>query len=43
MKTKRVFWIVLDSFGVGELPDAADFGDVGDHAGAAHEIAACRL
>lgn len=26
---KRVFMIVLDSFGVGELPDAADFGDVG--------------
>lgn len=24
---KRVFLIVLDSFGVGELPDAADFGD----------------
>ena len=31
MKTKRVFWIVLDSFGVGELPDAADFGDVGSN------------
>ncbi len=28
---KRVFVIVLDSFGVGELPDAADFGDVGSH------------
>ena len=27
--TKRVFLIVLDSFGVGELPDAADFGDKG--------------
>lgn len=26
---KRVFLIVLDSFGVGELPDAADFGDKG--------------
>lgn len=26
---KRVFWIVLDSFGVGEMPDAADFGDRG--------------
>ena len=26
---KRVFMIVLDSFGIGELPDAADFGDVG--------------
>lgn len=26
---KRVFLIVLDSFGVGEAPDAADFGDAG--------------
>ncbi len=26
---KRVFLIVLDSMGVGYLPDAADFGDVG--------------
>lgn len=26
---KRIFLIVLDSFGIGELPDAADFGDVG--------------
>ena len=26
---KRVIWIVLDSVGVGELPDAADYGDVG--------------
>lgn len=26
---KRVFLIVLDSVGAGELPDAADFGDVG--------------
>jgi phosphopentomutase len=25
----RVFWIVLDSVGIGELPDAADYGDVG--------------
>lgn len=31
METKRVFWIVLDSFGVGELPDAADFGDAGSN------------
>lgn len=29
MSVKRVFLIVLDSFGVGALPDAADFGDVG--------------
>ncbi|MGN0649697.1 MAG: phosphopentomutase [Oscillospiraceae bacterium] len=28
---KRVFLIVLDSFGVGELPDAAEFGDVGSN------------
>lgn len=26
---KRVIWIVLDSVGVGEMPDAADYGDVG--------------
>ena len=26
---KRVFLIVLDSFGVGEMPDAEDFGDKG--------------
>jgi phosphopentomutase len=25
----RVFWIVLDSVGIGELPDAAAYGDVG--------------
>lgn len=36
MKTKRVFWIVLDSFGIGELPDAADFGDEGSNT-----LAAC--
>ncbi|MGN0351281.1 MAG: phosphopentomutase [Roseburia sp.] len=29
MEKKRVFLIVLDSFGVGYEPDAADFGDVG--------------
>lgn len=27
----RVFIIVLDSFGIGEMPDAADFGDVGSN------------
>lgn len=27
--SKRVFWIVLDSVGCGEMPDAADFGDAG--------------
>lgn len=26
---KRVFLIVLDSFGIGEMPDAADYGDTG--------------
>jgi phosphopentomutase len=26
---QRVVWIVLDSVGIGELPDAADYGDVG--------------
>src|SRR6202166_1024439 len=25
----RITWIVLDSVGVGELPDAADYGDIG--------------
>lgn len=29
MKTKRIFLIVLDSCGAGELPDAAEFGDAG--------------
>lgn len=27
----RAIIIVLDSFGVGELPDAADYGDVGSN------------
>jgi phosphopentomutase len=26
---ERVVWIVLDSVGIGELPDAADYGDAG--------------
>lgn len=26
---KRIFLIVLDSFGIGEMPDAAKFGDIG--------------
>ena len=26
---ERIFWIVLDSVGIGELPDAADYDDVG--------------
>ncbi len=28
---KRVFLIILDSFGIGEMPDAADFGDEGSN------------
>jgi len=28
----RIIWIVLDSVGIGELPDAADYGDVGRNA-----------
>ncbi len=28
---KRVFLIVLDSVGIGEMPDAAEFGDVGSN------------
>ena len=27
---KRVFLIVLDSFGIGEMPDAAEFHDAAD-------------
>lgn len=26
---ERVIWVVLDSVGMGELPDAAKYGDVG--------------
>ncbi len=29
--TNRVFWIVLDSLGIGHAPDAAAFGDEGSH------------
>lgn len=28
---KRVFLVVLDSVGIGEMPDAADYGDAGSH------------
>ncbi len=31
MVNRRVFLIVLDSYGIGELPDAADFGDEGSN------------
>ena len=33
---KRVFLIVLDSFGIGEAPDAAEYGDQGSNT-----LAAC--
>ena len=29
MTFRRVIWIVLDSVGIGEMPDAAQYGDVG--------------
>jgi phosphopentomutase len=29
MKFQRIVWIVLDSVGIGAMPDAADYGDVG--------------
>jgi len=28
-KFERIFWVVLDSVGIGELPDADEYGDVG--------------
>lgn len=31
MKVKRAFLIVLDSYGIGHAPDAADFGDEGSN------------
>jgi len=31
INNRRVFVLVLDSLGVGELPDAAEFGDEGSH------------
>lgn len=31
MKVKRIFLVVLDGVGIGELPDAACFGDQGSH------------
>ena len=33
---KRIFLIVLDSFGIGQMPDAAAFGDAG-----ANTLASC--
>ena len=29
MRFERVVWVVLDSVGIGALPDAADYGDTG--------------
>jgi phosphopentomutase len=29
MSFRRIIWIVLDSVGIGAMPDAADYGDVG--------------
>ena len=29
MPFRRVIWIVLDSVGIGEMPDAAEYGDAG--------------
>lgn len=29
MSFRRIFWVVLDSVGIGEMPDAAAYGDVG--------------
>lgn len=31
MENRRIFLIVLDSYGIGALPDAADFGDEGSN------------
>lgn len=31
MKMKRAFLIILDSFGIGEMPDASDYGDEGSN------------
>ena len=41
MHIKRVFLIVLDSFGIGALPDAARFGDAGSNTLAAVEQSPC--
>ncbi|MCW5963012.1 MAG: phosphopentomutase [Bryobacterales bacterium] len=31
MPFRRVFWVVLDSVGIGEMPDAAAYGDAGSN------------
>jgi phosphopentomutase len=43
MDTKRVFLIVLDSFGIGEMPDAAAYGDEGSNTIAATVAAGAKL
>lgn len=40
MKRKKVILIVLDSVGIGALPDAADYGDAGAHT-LRHVVNAC--
>ena len=32
-KFRRIFLIVIDSLGIGEMPDAADYGDGGGYPG----------
>ncbi len=41
--SKRVFLIVLDSFGIGEMPDAAEYGDAGSNTLAACVRAGAKL
>lgn len=43
VKTKRIFLIVLDSFGIGEMPDAAAYGDAGSNTIAATVAAGAKL
>ncbi len=38
---KRIFLIVLDSFGIGEMPDAADYGDKGTNTLRSVSASAC--
>src|SRR5216683_2571663 len=41
---RRVIWIVLDSVGIGAMPDAADYGDAGsDTLGNIARVRALRL
>jgi len=43
-RVERVIWVVLDSVGFGELPDAADYGDGRtQHAGHVAESATLRF